>query len=80
MSTEKIAVTLDRKALARVNRLVKNRVFASRSQAVQIALREKMERLDHTRLARECAKLDPREEQRAAEAGMAQDAREWPEY
>lgn len=35
---------------------------------------------DDTRLAQECAKLDPAEEQAIAEEGMAADAGQWPPY
>ena len=41
---------------------------------------EELERLDLTRLARECAKLDPQFEQELAEEGLAEDLAEWPEY
>jgi hypothetical protein len=34
-------------------------VFSNRSQAIQVAVEEKMARLEQNRLARECAKLDP---------------------
>jgi metal-responsive CopG/Arc/MetJ family transcriptional regulator len=80
MSATKIAVSMDPTVLARLDRLVKGRVFASRSQAVQVAVQEKMERLRHGRLARECAKVDPRAEQALAEEGIAEDVKEWPEY
>jgi len=80
MSTAKIAISLEKELLARVDRLVKTRVFPNRSQAVRSALREKIERLEHTRLARECAKLDPREERAMADEGLAKDMEEWPEY
>ena len=33
-----------------------------------------------TRLERECAKLDPREEQAFAEIGVSADLEVWPEY
>ncbi len=46
----------------------------------QGAIQEKVERPDRTRLARECAKLDPREEQALAEEGMAQELAQWPAY
>ncbi len=80
MSSTKIAISLETELLTRVDRLVKSRVFPNRSQAVRSALREKIERLEHTRLARECAKLDPREEQAMAEEGFAKDMEGWPEY
>jgi metal-responsive CopG/Arc/MetJ family transcriptional regulator len=53
MSTAKIAVSMDKHLLTRLDRLVKGRAFATRSQAVQVAVREKIERMEHTRLARE---------------------------
>ena len=80
MQTAKIAITLDQGTLLRLDRLVMQQVFPSRSNAIQVAIQEKIERLDRTRLARECAKLDPREEQALAEEGVAQELAEWPAY
>jgi len=80
MSAAKVAVTIDRRLLARVDRLVEEAIYPSRSRAIQEALKEKLERLDRTRLARECSKLDPKSEQRLAEEGLGQDLEEWPEY
>jgi hypothetical protein len=47
---------------------------------VQEAVREKLDRLDRSRLARECAKLDPSEEKQLAEEGLTEDLKTWPEY
>ena len=80
MQTAKIAITIDQVTLLRLDRLVTQKVFPSRSNAIQVAIQEKIERLDRTRLARECAKLDPREEQALAEEGMAQELAQWPAY
>jgi Arc/MetJ-type ribon-helix-helix transcriptional regulator len=80
MQTAKIAITIDQGTLLRLDRLVTQKVFPSRSNAIQVAIQEKIERLDRTRLARECAKLDPREEQALAEEGMAQELAQWPAY
>ena len=80
MQTAKIAITIDRVTLLRLDRLVTQKVFPSRSNAIQVAIQEKIERLDRTRLARECAKLDPREEQALAEEGMTQELAQWPAY
>jgi hypothetical protein len=41
---------------------------------------EKLTRLERSRLARECAKLDPTFEKALAEEGMSEDALAWPEY
>jgi metal-responsive CopG/Arc/MetJ family transcriptional regulator len=80
MNRAKIAVSIDRDLLGRLDRLVTERRYPSRSRAVQEALREKLERLEHGRLARECAKLDPVAEQRLAEEGLAEDLEKWPAY
>jgi len=59
MSRRKIAITLESGMLAEVDALVKKRMFSSRSRAIQEAVEEKLSRLNHNLLARECAKLDP---------------------
>jgi Arc/MetJ-type ribon-helix-helix transcriptional regulator len=59
---------------------VAQRRFANRSQAIEAALAEKLARLAKTRLAQECAKLDPAEEKALAEEGLAGSAETWPEY
>jgi metal-responsive CopG/Arc/MetJ family transcriptional regulator len=80
MASAKIAITLDEELLIRLDRLVAERQFPSRSGAVQEAVREKLQRFDHSRLARECAKLDAAFERDMAELGMQADAATWPEY
>ena len=80
MSTTKIAITLDQKLVSRLDRLVKQRVFANRSKAIQAAVADKLARMERSRLAAECAKLDPRLEQAMAEGGMDQVLATWPEY
>ena len=80
MKTAKIAVTIDQALLNRLDRLVADQQFPNRSRALQEALRDKLDRLDRSRLARECAKLDPISEQRLAEEGLAEDGKQWPEY
>lgn len=80
MGKQKVAVTLDEATLSELDRLVARRVFPNRSRAVEMALREKLERLNHTRLARECAALDPEFEKTLAEEGVGEDLAIWPEY
>ena len=80
MSTTKVAIHLDEDLLKRVDQLVEERRFPDRNQVIQIALREKIQKLDRSRLLEEAAKLDPEEEQALAEEGMAGDAAEWPPY
>lgn len=80
MSKAKIAITLEQETLAQVDRLIDMRMFANRSQAIQIAVEEKLRRLGKSRLAQECAKLDPAFEQALADEGLGQDVSAWPEY
>jgi metal-responsive CopG/Arc/MetJ family transcriptional regulator len=80
MSTSKIAITLDEGLLERIDRLVVERKFPSRSRAIQLAVQAQIDRLDRRRLARECAKLDPAQEQELAEEGVSYDLESWPEY
>jgi metal-responsive CopG/Arc/MetJ family transcriptional regulator len=80
MSRSKIAITLDDEVLAKVDDLVANRHFPSRSRAIEVAVAEKLQRLDQSRLARESAKLDASFEQLLAEEGLSEDVATWPEY
>ena len=80
MASVKVAITLDRETLARVDSLVTRRVFPNRSRAIQVALHEKIERVEGNRLAAECAKLDPKFEQSLADEGLGEDAAAWPEF
>jgi len=80
MNVAKVAISLDQRLLQKLDSLVAGRIFRSRSEAIQIAVKEKIIRLEHTRLAQECAKLDPIHEQQMAEEGFAKDLSEWPEY
>ena len=80
MSVAKVTISIESNLLKKVDRLVKERVFSNRSQAVQSAVEEKISRLDSNRLARECAKLNKSEEQALADVGLASEAEEWLEY
>jgi metal-responsive CopG/Arc/MetJ family transcriptional regulator len=70
MPTTKVAISLDSKLLVQLDRLVAERVFPNRSQAVQDAIRDKLDRLAKTRLARECAKLDAQAERQLADENL----------
>jgi metal-responsive CopG/Arc/MetJ family transcriptional regulator len=76
----KVAVTLDSKVLSRLDELVALEKFPNRSQAIEAAVADKLERIQHTRLARECAKLNQRDEQKLADEGLAADTESWPAY
>jgi metal-responsive CopG/Arc/MetJ family transcriptional regulator len=80
MPKTKVALTLETDLLHRVDELVAQHRFRNRSQAVESALAEKLARLARTRLARECAKLDPRHEKELAEEGLLGSLETWPEY
>ncbi len=80
MGKSKIAISLDKSTLNRLDKLVQKQVFPSRSQAVQEAVEEKLARLERSRLAQECAKLDSEFEKAIAEEGLSEDLAEWPEY
>lgn len=80
MPASKIAITIDNDLLKQVDLLVKSKLFPNRSKAIQEAVREKLERLNRTRLAKECARLDPEFEQNMAEEGFSLEIEEWTEY
>jgi Arc/MetJ-type ribon-helix-helix transcriptional regulator len=80
MPKTKLAVTLDSKLVGEVDNLVKEHRFANRSQAIEVAVSEKLQRLAQTRLARECARLVPAEERALAEEGLVGGKDTWPEY
>jgi len=80
MGRSKVAISLDESTLNRLDKLVQKRVFPNRSQAIEEAVTEKLARIEKSRLAQECAKLDPAFEKALAEEGLSQDLAEWPEY
>jgi metal-responsive CopG/Arc/MetJ family transcriptional regulator len=80
MPAAKVAITIEEQLLKRLDRLVAQRRYPNRSQAIQEAVRDKLERLDRGRLARECAKLSRSAEQEMADEGLAEDLQEWPEF
>jgi metal-responsive CopG/Arc/MetJ family transcriptional regulator len=80
MAKRKIAVSIDGRVLDRLDDLVRGGNLESRSQGVERAVEEMLERIHTDLLERECAKLDPGYEKRMAEEGLSLDAEEWPEY
>lgn len=67
MPDVKITIILDKDILTEVDRLVRRRIFPSRNRAI----REKMSRIAASRLADQCAKLDPKAEKALAEEGLS---------
>ena len=80
MSKTKIAITLDEDFVAEIDHLVKDHKFMNRSQAIQEAVKDKLQKIKKSRLAEECSKLVPSFEQAMAEEGISEDLTEWPEY
>ena len=80
MGASKIAITLDNNMVKKLDMLVKSKSFPNRSKAIQAAVIEKLNRMEKSRLAQECAKLDPDFEQSIAEEDFTSGLEEWPEY
>jgi len=80
MGNAKIAVTLDEQHIDQIDKFVNEHIFLNRSQAIQEAVEEKIARIKRTRLAKECAKLDPGAEKAMADEGIGEDLNQWPEY
>ena len=79
-ATTKIAISIDKKVLNRIDRLVEKKMFSNRSRAIQTAIEEKISKLDKSRLAIESAKLNKAEEQQLSEESSKMDLTEWTEY
>jgi Arc/MetJ-type ribon-helix-helix transcriptional regulator len=73
MARAKVGISLVQSTLNRLDRLVQKQVFPNRSQAIEEAVAEKLARMERSRLAQECAKLDPAFEKALAEEGLSED-------
>lgn len=80
MPKTKVAVTLEATLLSQVDALVRQHRFSSRSQAIEAAVQNQLQRLQRTRLAEACSRLNATEERALAEEGLATDFDAWPEY
>jgi len=80
MGQAKIAISIDDSLLSRVDTLVAENLYPNRSRAIQEAVQEKLELLDRSRLARECAKLTPSAEKMLAEEKIIIESDQWPTY
>jgi len=80
MAKAKLAVTMDEQILAEVDSLVRGHIFPNRSRIIELAVREKLDRLSKSRLAEQCALLDPNFEKALAEEGMGEEIDQWPAY
>ncbi len=75
---QKVAVTLEKRTIEDLDRWVREGRYPNRSRALQAAVNLLSEREKRTRLDRELAKLDRKEEQKMAEEGLGDAA--WPTF
>jgi metal-responsive CopG/Arc/MetJ family transcriptional regulator len=80
MARVKVAISLNESTLDRLDKLVRKQVFPNRSQAIEEAVAEKLSRIEKSRLAQQCAKLDPAFEKVLPEEGFSEKLKKWPEY
>jgi len=80
MPAAKIAVTVDKKIVNQIDRLVREGKYKSRSSVIQTALEEKLNSKKRKRLAEELTRLDPKEERELADEFLRSDSEEWDEY
>ena len=80
MVTTKVAITIDTELIAQVDSLVSQKVFPSRSKAIQSAIENQLIQLWHDRLARELENLDLSEEQKIADEGIFEELLLCPKY
>jgi metal-responsive CopG/Arc/MetJ family transcriptional regulator len=80
MGKTKIAITLDEQYIDQLDTFVSKHIFQNRSQAIQEAVKEKLARMKRTRLAKECAKLDPVFEKQMTNEGLTEALSQRPEY
>lgn len=80
MPVAKIAISIDDQLLARLDGFIMQKKFKTRSQAIQLAVQNAVDRLDHKRLMHACMQLDINAERRLADEGLTKDLEEWPEF
>ncbi len=80
MGSAKVAITIKEELLTQLDQWVAEGRYPNRSQAIQAAVREKLERARRKRLAEEVTKLNPKEERALAEEGLAFESEAWPGY
>jgi len=80
MPKQKVAVTIEKDLIIKLDRMVSEGKYSSRSSAVEEAVIDRLNKAKRSRLAEESAKLDPSFEQALADEGLAGDLSEWPEY
>jgi Arc/MetJ-type ribon-helix-helix transcriptional regulator len=77
MATTKIAISMDAETVRRVDDLVANARYPSRSRVIQDAVQDKLARLSRSRLAEQCSLLDASAEQEMAEEFTSDELEAW---
>ncbi len=77
MATTKIAISIDAETVQRVDELVSSAGYPSRSRLFQDAVQDKLARLSRSRLAEQCALLDPAQEQEMADEFTPEELELW---
>lgn len=80
MGVAKVAISMDQTLLKKIDQLVEEKKFQSRSQVIQLALQDKIAKIEKHRLATACEALNPEYEQKLADEGLSEDMRAWPEF
>ncbi len=80
MNNAEVAITLDQSILDQLDELISRHLYPNRSRAIADAIKEKLQRLEQSRLVQECAKLNPNEEKAFAEEGISEEFAKWPTY
>jgi len=80
MPKTKLAVTIETALLEELDDFIASSGGSNRSQAIEAAVAEKLDRIRRGRLARESAKFDPKEEKGLADEGLGAELQTWPEY
>jgi metal-responsive CopG/Arc/MetJ family transcriptional regulator len=80
VSRNKVAITINQHTIDRVDKLESQHILSSRSRAFEEALEGKLNKLDKSRLARECARLHLAFEKTLAEEGLSGEIDECPKY
>lgn len=59
MKASKTAMTLENDMVRKIDMILKSNLFPNRNKAIQEAVAEKLKRVEKSRFAQKCAKLDP---------------------
>ena len=80
MSMTRVAISIEKSLLSQIDEMVSKHGFPNRSKAIQETVKEKLSRLNKSRLAVECSKLDRGFERAIADEGLSTEIEEWPNY